>query len=196
MPGIERAATPVSPQPEMLPHLDALSPGRVHEAAGAGRLTFALAVAGWMQGAVLWIRDRRQGDALYPLGMATYLDPARLILVRATGQLEVLQLAEEALRSGAAPLVIADMGEAPDLTASRRLQLAAGTGGGRGLCLIPEGRLKTNAAETRWTCLPMSGGGARQHWELVKNKRGRLGQWQVSWDGTAFRAEGEPAEMA
>ena len=181
-------------QADPLPGLDHLSAGRVHEAAGPGRLTFALALAGRLDGAVLWIQDRRRGDMLYPPGIARHLDPARLILVRPAGQLEVLQLTEEALRSGAAPLVIADLTEAPDLTASRRLQLAAGTGGGRGLCLVPEGRLRSNAAETRWNCMPMPGGGARQHWEIVKNKRGRLGQWQVAWDGAGFRPLAEPAE--
>ncbi|MEM6663696.1 MAG: hypothetical protein AAF666_16140 [Pseudomonadota bacterium] len=179
-----------------LPGLEMLADGRVHEATGPGRMTFALALAGQLAGAVLWLQDRRQGQTLYPNGIAEYFDPARLIYVRPTGQLEMLQLTEEALRSGAAPLVVVDLQEAPDLTESRRLQLAAGTGGGRGLCLIPEGRLKTNAAETRWSCMPMPGGCARQHWEIVKNKRGRLGKWQAAWDGTAFRAVEEAPEPA
>ncbi|MEM7684785.1 MAG: ImuA family protein [Paracoccaceae bacterium] len=181
------------------PDLDLLASARVHEATGSGRRTFALALAGRLQGAVLWVQDRRTPEMLYPPGIAAFLDPARLILVQPTGALPILQVMEEALRSGAAPLVIGELGEAPDLTASRRLQLAAGTGGGRGLCLVPETRLRTNAAETRWRCAPMPGGGtARQHWEILKNKKGRLGQWHVCWDPTAerFAEVVKEAEMA
>ncbi|MEM9059514.1 MAG: hypothetical protein AAGD13_03550 [Pseudomonadota bacterium] len=178
------------------PDLDLLATARVHEATGAGRRTFALALAARLQGAVLWVQDRRVPETLYPPGIATFLDPARLILVQPTGALPILQVMEEALRSGAAPLIIGELGEAPDLTASRRLQLAAGTGGARGLCLVPETRLRTNAAETRWRCAPMPGGGAaRQHWEILKNKKGRLGQWHVAWNGATGQFAEAPGDL-
>ena len=164
------------------PLLSLISSGRVHEAVGPGGRLFALALAGQATGSVLWIHDQRMRTGLYPPGIATFMDPARIILAQPTGTLPILQVMEEALRSGAAPLVVAEMSEAADLTASRRLQLAAGTGGGRGLCLVPHSRLCTNAAETRWHCAPIPGDGtAHQHWEIVKNKRGRLGSWQVAW---------------
>jgi protein ImuA len=177
---------------EPLPDLGFIVPGRVHEATGRGRLAFALALAGRLDGPVLWVQDARARDGLYAPGLAAFLDPARLILARPTGPLPVLQTVEEALRAGAVPLVVAELAEAPDLTASRRLQLAAGTGRGRGLCLLPEGRLRTNAAETRWRCEPVPGAGipgpgdARQRWEVVKNKRGRLGAWEVRWQAGRF----------
>lgn len=172
------------------PDPDLLAPARVHEAVGPGRLTFALALAGRLDGAVIWIRDLATVDALYPPGVAALVDPARLILVQAAGGLAALQLAEEALRDGAAPLVVAELRDAPDLTASRRLQLAAGTGRARGLCLVPEGRLRTNAAETRWMCMPMPGmGPGGQHWEILKNKRGRLGTWRVRLEAGRFIEE-------
>ena len=176
-----------------LPDLDLLAPARVHEATGAGRLVFALALAGRLEGAVLWVQDARGRDGLYAPGIAAFIDPARLVLARPTGALPVLQAAEEALRSGAAPLVIAELAEAPDLTASRRLQLAAGTGGGRGLCLVAEGRLRTNAAETRWRCEPAPGTEGGQRWEIVKNKRGRLAAWEVCLAGRRF-VEAAPAK--
>lgn len=182
--GAAAPAGPALPDPAML------LPSRTHEAVGPGRLAFALALAGQLQGPVLWIRDARQRDRLYPPGLAAFFDPARLILVHPTGPLAVLQTAEEALRDGAAPLVVAELAAAPDLTASRRLQLAAGTGGGRGLCLVPEGKLCTNAAETRWMCMPMPGLGAGgQHWEAIKNKRGRLVTWRARAAGGRFVAE-------
>ena len=143
---------------------DLLLPGRVHEATGRGRLGFALALAGCMAGPVLWVRDARERDGLYAPGLAAFMDPARLILARPTGRLAVLQTVEEALRSGAAPLVVAELEDAPDLTASRRLQLAAGTGGGRGLCLVPVALMRDNAAETRWRVEPVDGPRARQRW--------------------------------
>ena len=171
----------------LLPDLDLLSPARMHEAVGPGRRAFAFGLAARLTGAIIWIQDMRNQDALYPPGIAQMFDPQRLILVRPSGVVSVLQAMEEALRSGAAPLVVGELDQAPDLTASRRLQLAAGTGGGRGLCLVPEGRLRTNAAETRWMCMPMPGAGkACQSWEILKNKRGRLGQWQVHWAGQGF----------
>ncbi len=186
--------------PDLLPDPDRLASGRVHEATGPGRLAFALALAGRLAGPVLWVQDARTRDGLYAPGLAAFLDPARLILARPTGPLALLQATEEALRSGAVPLVVAELAEAPDLTASRRLQLAAGTGGGRGLCLVPEARLRTNAAETRWRCAPVPGAAgwdARQSWEIVKNKRGRLGAWEVRWQaGLGFVEAGKVTETA
>ena len=178
----------ISPEAPALPDVSALATARVHEAVGPGRLAFALALAGQLQGPVLWIRDVRQRGRLYPPGIAAFLDPARLILVHPTGPVAVLQTAEEALRDGAASLVVAELRAAPDLTASRRLQLAAGTGGGRGLCLIPEGQLCNNAAETRWMCMPMPGPGNAQHWEAIKNKRGRLITWRAHRANDGFIA--------
>jgi len=177
-----------------LPALDLIRPGRVHEATGPARRSFAVVLAGRLAGPVLWVQEGRERDRLCPQGLQPFLDPARLVLARPAGAKAVLQAAEEALRSGAVALVVAELAEAPDLTASRRLQLAAGArgerGGGRGLCLVPEARSRSNAAETRWRCTPIAGGRTRQLWELVKNKRGRLGCWEVVWeegaaDGTA-----------
>lgn len=213
----------------MVPGLSMLARGRVHEATGPGRRSFAAALAGEAvleagsgrsSTAVLWIIEAREGEILCPAGLAPLLDPARLLIARPTGMLAVLQVAEEALRSSAVAMVIAELDAAPDLTASRRLQLAAGTGAGRGLCLVPEGRLATNASETRWHCSPVnpsappSGAeatgqsaargptpvqpiGALQHWELVKNKRGPLAAWQVMLGGVwPGRSLSQPAPVA
>ncbi len=167
-----------------LPDLALIRPGRMHEATGPGRLAFAAALAGRLTGPVLWVRERRARDTLCPQGLLPFFDPARLVLARPTGVRAVLQVAEEALRSGAAPLVVVELAEATDLTASRRLQLAAGAGAARGLCLLPQARTRPNAAETRWHCTPIPGEG-RQLWELVKNKRGKLGVWEIAWEAPA-----------
>jgi protein ImuA len=175
---------PQSGPPDGLPDLALIRSGRMHEATGAGRRAFAAVLAGRLSGPVLWVRESWLADTLCPQGLRPFFDPARLVLARPTGSLAVLQVTEEALRSGAAPLVIAELAEATDLTVSRRLQLAAGTGGGRGICLLPEARTRPNAAETRWLCTPIpevGSGAGRQLWELVKNKRGRLGVWEITW---------------
>lgn len=175
------APSPAEPPP--------LISGRVHEACGSGRHAFAFVQAAGSSGAVLWIFDAARRERLCAQGIAAFIDPARLVIARPTGAIAALQVMEEALRSGAAPLVVAELDAAPDLTQSRRLQLAAGTGGGRGLCLVPEGRLATNAAETRWRCRPLAApssmGASKparplQLWEIVKNKRGPLGAWEVT----------------
>lgn len=180
---------------------DHLLLGRVHEATGHGRRVFAACLAAAVQGPVVWVQEASVRAALHPPGLARIFDPGRLILARPKGVLGCLQVMEEALRAGAAPLVVAELDKAPDLTASRRLQLAADTGRVRGLCLIPEGRLVTNAAETRWTCMALPGGPGRQSWEIVKNKRGRLGQWSVALTDAGLRVlapddAGTPREPA
>lgn len=176
---------PLSGQPD----LALIRPGRVHEATGPAGRAFAAALAGRLAGPVLWIAERRGAEMLCPQGLASFFDPARLVLARPAGARALLQAVEEALRSGAAALVVAELDAAPDLTQSRRLQLAAGEGGsGRGLCLLPERGLRPNAAETRWHCAPLPGGPARQRWELVKNKRGRVGVWEVAWEAAREEA--------
>lgn len=188
---------PPDPLPEpgaAMPTLGLLRPGRVHEVSGEGRRAFAAALAGRLSGPVLWVQESRVRDRLCPPGLAGFLDPGRLVLVAPAGRLEVLQVLEEALRSGAVPLVVGELDASPDLTAGRRLQLAAGTGGGRGLVLVPEGRIRASAAETRWHCQPQpapegtTAETAPQLWDLVKNKRGRLGAWAVARGEGGFRA--------
>ncbi|MBY8977020.1 hypothetical protein KHP62_14475 [Rhodobacteraceae bacterium NNCM2] len=157
-----------------------LAPRRVHEATGPGARAFAARLAGALAGPVIWLQQASTRDQLCPQGLAAFFDPARLIVVRPPDRLALLQSMEEVLRSGAAPLAVAEIARAPDLTESRRLQLAAGTGKGRGLCLISEAQ--TNAAETRWECAQAysPSGAPLQRWQLVKNKRGALGQWEVA----------------
>src|SRR5690625_3433616 len=57
--------------------LDSITPARVHEATGQGRLTFALALAGALSGPVLWVQDARTRDGLYAPGISAFMDPAR-----------------------------------------------------------------------------------------------------------------------
>jgi protein ImuA len=111
--------------------------------------------------------------------------------VEARRAFDVLWTAEEGLRSGALGLVVAELSRAPDLTASRRLQLAAEAGGTTGLFIVPEGT-GSNAAETRWHASSIRGrelvwDSTPMRWRAIKNKRGTLVNAEVNWDATAHR---------
>ncbi|MEM6596179.1 MAG: hypothetical protein AAF672_15435 [Pseudomonadota bacterium] len=163
--------------------------GRTHEVSGPAALSFALALANARGGTTLWAREDWAPEQLNPVGISPYLDPAKLLIAKGKDQLEVLAVAEEALRSGAVTLVVMELSKPLDLTAGRRLQLAAEAGKSTGLCLIQDG-MGSNAAETRWHCAPVfseSGDSTHQIWDLKKNKSGTLSKWEVRWDAETRR---------
>jgi len=104
---------------------------------------------------VLWCLARPD---LYGPGLAAHgLDPARLVLVRAPRDAEILWAMEEGLRSRGVAAVVGEVGTLPDV-ASRRLQLAAERFGVTALLLrrwfnggqAARERNLPNAAATRW----------------------------------------------
>lgn len=165
--------------------------GRVHEACGPLAASFA-AVAAARADMLLWVRTIWRPETINPLGLADYINPSRLLIAQAKDQTETLAVVEEALRDGAVPLVVLELTAPLSLTAGRRLQLAAQTGQTTGLCLIQEG-MGSQAAETRWRCSPLpdpenlSEDSTLQRWELIKNKSGTLGVWDVRWSPSARR---------
>lgn len=167
-------------------------PARMHEAGGPGALSFAAALAAQLDGPVLWVVEGWRADTLNPQGLASFFDPARLLIAKAKDQTEVLAVTEEALRGNALSLVVAELSQPTGLTPGRRLQLAAGEGRTRCLCLIADGA-GSNAAETRWHCAPVfdpqdwQDDSTLLRWEITKNKSGTLGAWHVRWEHTARR---------
>jgi protein ImuA len=137
--------------------------GRLHELCGPSRLMLAAGVMARSEGPVVWIRPGWWPERLNAAGLQPLANPARLILVRADRDEAALWAAEEALRSGAAPLVVVEAAAPPGLTPVRRLHLAAGAGaeaahrGGTsaplGLILTP-GQGGAPGVESRWHLAP------------------------------------------
>ena len=167
-----------------------LRKSRVHEVFGPGATGFAAVACAQARGDLLWIRERWKPELLNPVGLAAFFDPQRLLVAQVKDQTDALAVAEEALRDGAVALVVIEITRALDLREGRRLQLAAKEGHATGLCLIPEG-MGSNAAETRWQASPLAdpepGDSTLMRWEIIKNKSGTLGFWDVRWDHAAHR---------
>ena len=142
---------------------------------GGAATAFAVALLGRLQRRsrtarpMLWIAPRHAAhETLYGPGLAFFgfdpFDPgAGLVLVRARGMTQILWAMEECLRAGPVGAVVAELpaGALPDLTAGRRLQLAAEAGGTLGLLLHAENAaasaLPPSACVTRWRIAPTAG---------------------------------------
>lgn len=142
-----------------------LARGRLHEFRGPSRVALAVQVMAECAGPVLWITPGWQAERLYPDGVAALADPARLICARARRPEDILWAMEEGLRSGAVPLVVAEVPAAPGLTPVRRLQLAAEAGAeaahhaGRGIVplgvMLTGGEAGAAGVESRWRMGPL-----------------------------------------
>lgn len=161
--------------PNLLLHPDVpLALARVHEVCGTSRRTFAMWLAGQMQGPVMWISPKWDSNQLNPDGMTAFADPGRFLFVTPKRSEDLLWCLEESLRAGAVPLVVADLPGAPGLTPVRRLHLAAQQGadlGGvapLGLLLTP-GDGGAQGVETRWHMAPAHEGTDRR-WHLERRR--------------------------
>ncbi|WP_036284269.1 ImuA family protein [Methylocystis sp. ATCC 49242] len=141
--------------------LSELLPARPPDAPGAGAFALALALraqAARGGGALVWIvEDFSAGEFGLPYGRglaAAGMDLSRFALIRVRRPRETLWAMEEALRSEACAAVVAESflpARLYDLSASRRLLLAARRGGGLGL-VVAQGAEATrfsSAAELR-----------------------------------------------
>lgn len=167
-----------------------LALGALHEIAGGGSgaidgaaaAAFCAGIAGRTGGQVMWCVTRSD---LFPPGIAQAgLPPERLIRISVEDDKSILLAFEEGLRHGSLSAVIAEVGRL-DMTASRRLQLAAESTGTLALALR-RWRRETDvvdfgqptASQTKWRvteALPQAlsvAGVARARWdvELIRVK--------------------------
>ena len=145
--------------------------GRVHEVCGIARRTLIAILAARCPGPIFWIAPSWQAARLNPEGACRLFDPARLTFLDPLRNEDLLWCMEEVLRSGAVPLVVADLPGTPGLTPVRRLHLAAETGGTLtghwplGVILTP-GQGGAGGVESRWHIAPDHGVNTRRAWRL------------------------------
>ncbi len=184
-------------------------PCGVHEIAGnrgeAAGIAFAALLIGRRSGPVLWCRAWRTaattgepyGGGLGGLGLSS----DRLILVEAAKPADLLWSMEEGARSPGLAAIVGE-GVKADLTASRRLQLAAESG--RGLVLLlPDsgGAAASLSALTRWHVASSpsaidAGGPGAPRWTLALRRcrgGGKPQSWIVEWDDAALSLSVVPA---
>jgi protein ImuA len=198
--------------PAALPRGFPLAGGALHEfyapAEADGVSLSALAMLlGLKDGkrATLWVRhEALAGEAgtPYPAGLAELgVDPARLLLVRARDVPSALQAGLEGARCAALGAVTVEFrGEARayDLTASRRLALAAKASGVPVFLLRIGAKAVPSAAETRWLAraapsralAAKAPGPPAFHLTLLRARNGQEGeQHHLEWNRDAQRFE-------
>ena len=173
-----------------------------HLAAASGFALAAAVRASGTRGEVLWIATdfaMGEGGGPYGPGLDRFgLSSARLLVLRVPRPADVLCAMEDALRCRALSCVVAELtgeGAEADLTATRRLSLAARDGvsdrvSGLGLLIRHRATAEPSAAATRWEIaaapsLPDGFGGfgrTRFDLSLRKNRRGPSGRWIIEWD--------------
>ena len=176
--------------------LHEMAPERPGDFGAACGFTLALAcLAAKGGGETLWIQTdfaRLEGGALYGTGLDLFgLPSQRLLVLRARRAVDALFAMEEALKCRAVACVIAELpDDSADLTATRRLSLAARDHRGLGLLLRHRSSSMPSAAMTRWNVAAASGprddfggiGTTSFQLSLVKNRRGPCDRWSVAWD--------------
>lgn len=213
----ELLRTDGQPHPRVaLGHADAdtrlsggLACGTLHEiyagdAAAATGFTTALAlrVGGTKQ--LLWIHQDfsalEHGELSATGFLDLGLDPSRVILMRAANASDALRAGADGLSCSALGAVVMEIPGNPkilDLTASRRLVLAAERKGVTAFLLRPEARAEASAAETRWIIRAApSPANEDDDWgspifdaQLLRNRHGGTGHWIMEWssDDGCFR---------
>ena len=177
--------------------------GALHEVAAAD---FRAVPGAWGFLLALMTSIERQGVVVWPLvcgafgipyapGIKSFgLDPRDFLIVRCRREHDAAWAMEEALRIGAGAVVgmrTRDM----DLTASRRLQLAAQHSGTPAFLLRAHDDREPSAAVSRWRIASMPGGRDRfglsgePRWRVALDyaKGGRCGEWVVEWSHAAHR---------
>lgn len=189
-----------------LPH-QGLASGAVHEIApeaeadmpaALGFLTALMARAPTAAPLVLVLSARALAHSGRPSGHGLNtlgLDPARLILVEARSEKDVLWATEEVLRSQVPAAVASTLGARLDLKTSQRLQVATRAAGRPLLLLRPPSADEALTATTRWRIAAAEGArdpfGQMHRWRwrttLARCRNGRPGNWVLEYDHATHR---------
>lgn len=164
--------------------LDSAEPifvGRVHEATGSMRMSLALAITAQTIGCIFWVAIGDRSRSVRERGLRAYTETARFVMVETANRDETLWAGEEALRCRGASMVIIDIDNGPNLSESRRLQIAAQSGETTGIVLIRR-HAQSSACQTRWHCEADETPDVDWTWSVTRNKRGRPRAWSVRGD--------------
>lgn len=147
---------------------------------------------------ILWVREERAAKAcgrLYASGLIDLgADPAQFITVDAADTRAALRTGADIARCGAVGAVVIELhGKVPllDLTASRRLSLAAAKSGVLTLLLRVSAEPQPSAAQTRWQvstapsspCVAHAPGHPALMIELLRHRAGLPGfTTRIEWD--------------
>ena len=174
---------------------------------------FALGLASRATGdkPLVWVFQALVGQeagSLHGPGLHEWgLRPESVLVVRVRDSVAMLAAGEEALKSGAVGAVMmSGWGEAKamTLTASRRLALAARSGGSTAFVVRAAATAMPSAAETRWSVrsalsTELEAGAPGRPAFVVSLTRSRQGaapaEWTLEWDREA-RAFAEPASVS
>ena len=171
--------------------------GRVapHDGAALAFTAFLLGRLG--PGTLLWCRQPSGASDARPYApaLATWFDPARLLMVTARREEDLFWAMEEGLRT---PGIAAVVGEtrAADPTVGRRLSLAAEKNGVPALLLRPQPAPSQSVCTTRWrvASAPSYGADLMLRWQ-VELRRNRFGMpsaaeapsWLLEWNDETGR---------
>jgi protein ImuA len=172
-----------------------LAPSRVHEFCGPARRTLALMLAEKLLGStdqpLFWLAPEWQRDRLHGEAVTRFINPGRITFINPKRPEDLLWSCEEILRSGLVSLMVCELPAHPNLTAVRRMHLAAETAAREhnttpvGLLLMA-GQGGIQGVESRWYMAPNHKAGD-QRWQLER-RRARM-EPPKAW-GVARRKDG------
>lgn len=150
---------------------------------------------------IIWLKGVNDADYLYPNAIANLgINLQKITFITYHSQQQALWIVEEALRSGAVGIVVAEGLKQPDLLQSRRLNLAAEKGKSKAFMLLKGTSKNANSAMTRWQ-IDISA--ARQNQYQVKLLRSRQkgfisgeGNWIMDIKNEKFHINLAPAFRA
>lgn len=164
-------------------------------------------------GTIFWLREKAaeaRGGCLHAPGLRELgVDPARLVLGVMDDALALLRVAAEVVRCPTIDIAVIELWKSPralDLTATRRLAVAAESSGTTALLLRAEASPIPSAAHTRWSVAAAAAGSGAQEVRaqealgarsqeaqapghpalevnLLRQRGGAAGQhWRVEWN--------------